>query len=69
MTASDPESAFGDAYEAQATAAPEHLDAFWMPFSANRQFKQKPRLLASASGMHYHSVDGREILDATAVPL
>ncbi|MFT3806423.1 aspartate aminotransferase family protein [Arenimonas sp.] len=65
MTASDTESALGDAYEAQAVAAPEHLDAFWMPFSANRQFKQKPRMLASASGMHYRSVDGREILDAT----
>ena len=61
---SDP-SHFGDAYEALATAQPEGMDAFWMPFSANRQFKQKPRLLASASGMHYKTVDGREILDAT----
>jgi beta-alanine--pyruvate transaminase len=42
------------------------VDAFWMPFTANRQFKAAPRLLASASGMHYRSVDGREILDATA---
>lgn len=49
-----------------ATTAPEHTDAFWMPFTANRQFKQSPRLLASASGMHYRSVDGREILDGTA---
>ncbi len=52
-------------YAAQATAQPEHLDAFWMPFSANRQFKSKPRLLASAKGMFYTSVDGREILDGT----
>jgi beta-alanine--pyruvate transaminase len=52
-------------YTAQATAQPEHLDAFWMPFSANRQFKSKPRLLASAKGMFYKSVDGREILDGT----
>jgi beta-alanine--pyruvate transaminase len=65
MTPSALSTAFGDAYEAQATALPEHLDAFWMPFSANRQFKQKPRLLASAAGMHYRSVDGREILDGT----
>jgi len=62
---SSPESSLGDAYEAQATAAPEHLDAFWMPFSANRQFKQHPRLLASASGMHYKTPEGREILDGT----
>jgi beta-alanine--pyruvate transaminase len=41
------------------------MDAFWMPFSANRQFKSHPRLMASASGMFYRSVDGREILDGT----
>jgi beta-alanine--pyruvate transaminase len=42
------------------------LDAYWMPFTANRQFKQAPRLLAAAKGMHYQSDDGREILDGTA---
>ncbi len=42
------------------------LDAFWMPFTANRQFKAKPRLLAKASGMHYWTSDGRQILDAVA---
>ena len=31
----------------------KNLDAYWMPFTANRQFKQAPRLLAKASGMHY----------------
>jgi len=45
---------------------PEKLDAFWMPFSANRQFKAAPRLLTGAKGMHYTSVDRRQILDATA---
>ncbi len=43
-----------------------NLDAFWMPFTANRQFKQNPRLLVSAKDMHYKSHDGREILDGTA---
>jgi beta-alanine--pyruvate transaminase len=38
----------------------------WMPFTANRQFKEKPRMLVSASGMHYTSDDGRRILDGTA---
>ena len=42
------------------------LDSFWMPFTANRQFKQAPRLLVSADGMHYKSHDGRTILDGTA---
>ena len=37
-----------------------------MPFTANRQFKTRPRLLASASGMYYRDVDGNEVLDATA---
>ncbi|HTV52154.1 MAG TPA: aspartate aminotransferase family protein [Steroidobacteraceae bacterium] len=40
------------------------LDAFWMPFTANRQFKAKPRLLARASGMHYFTPEGKQILDA-----
>jgi beta-alanine--pyruvate transaminase len=56
----------GAFYEQQATSTPEAMGAFWMPFSANRQFKQKPRMLASAKGMHYRSTDGREILDGTA---
>jgi len=42
------------------------LDAFWMPFTANRQFKKAPRLLARASGMHYWDDQGRQILDAVA---
>ena len=42
------------------------LSAFWMPFTANRQFKNGPRLLVSAKGMHYTSHDGRQILDGTA---
>ena len=53
-------------YAEQATAMPASLEAFWMPFTANKQFKAAPRLLASASGMYYKSVDGREVLDATA---
>ena len=42
------------------------LDNFWMPFTANRQFKAKPRLLESAAGMYFTSDDGRQILDGTA---
>jgi beta-alanine--pyruvate transaminase len=42
------------------------LDAFWMPFTANRQFKADPRLLVAASDMHYTAHDGRQILDGTA---
>ena len=42
------------------------LASWWMPFTANRQFKGQPRLLAEARGMFYRSVDDREILDGTA---
>jgi beta-alanine--pyruvate transaminase len=45
---------------------PNDLNAFWMPFTANRQFKKAPRLLAGAKDMHYVTDDGRQILDATA---
>jgi beta-alanine--pyruvate transaminase len=53
---------------AQLTPALSHdaLDAFWMPFTANRQFKANPRLLARAQGMHYWTDDGREVLDGVA---
>ena len=47
-------------------AAPASMDAFWMPFTANRQFKKAPRMLAKASGMHYWTPEGRQILDACA---
>ncbi len=42
------------------------LDNFWMPFTANRQFKAAPRLLAAAEGMYYTDVDGNKVLDGTA---
>ena len=42
------------------------LDSFWMPFTGNRQFKAAPRLLSAASGMHYATPEGREVLDGTA---
>ena len=42
------------------------LEHFWMPFTANRQFKQAPRLLSGAKDMHYTTPDGRRILDGTA---
>ncbi|HVX82230.1 MAG TPA: aspartate aminotransferase family protein [Devosiaceae bacterium] len=46
--------------------APNDLNAFWMPFTANRQFKKAPRLFARAKDMHYWTTDGRQVLDGTA---
>jgi beta-alanine--pyruvate transaminase len=42
------------------------LDALWMPFTANKAFKARPRMLVAAQDMHYVSDDGRRILDGTA---
>ncbi|WP_034995196.1 aspartate aminotransferase family protein [Beijerinckia mobilis] len=45
---------------------PNDLEAYWMPFTANRAFKKSPRIVASAKDMHYYTTDGRPILDGTA---
>jgi beta-alanine--pyruvate transaminase len=42
------------------------LEPYWMPFTANRQFKAAPRIVVSAKDMHYVADDGRKILDGTA---
>ena len=46
--------------------APNDLNAFWMPFTANRQFKKNPRMFVGARDMHYTTSDGRQVLDGTA---
>ncbi|MDO5657059.1 MAG: aspartate aminotransferase family protein [Paracoccus sp. (in: a-proteobacteria)] len=46
--------------------APNDLRAYWMPFTANRQFKAAPRLFAAAQDMHFTTTDGRQVLDGTA---
>lgn len=43
-----------------------NLEAFWMPFTANRQFKKAPRMFVAAENMHYTTDDGRKVLDGTA---
>ena len=49
-----------------ASASDKPLDAFWMPFTPNRAFKQAPRLFVRAQGMHYFTAEGRRILDTLA---
>ncbi len=46
--------------------ATNNLEAFWMPYSANRQFKKAPRMLVRAEGMHYWNQEGRQLLDGTS---
>ncbi len=45
---------------------PNDLSAFWMPFTANRQFKKAPRMFVGAKDMHYTTSDGRQVLDGTS---
>jgi len=48
------------------TPMPNDLEALWLPFTPNRQFKHAPRMVARAKGVSYTTPDGREILDASA---
>ena len=40
------------------------VDAYWMPFTANRDFKQNPRVIVGAEGHYYLTDDGRRVYDA-----
>lgn len=48
------------------TIVPRSSRAFWMPFTAQRQFRDQPLLFIAAAGMHYTTSDGRQVLDAMA---
>jgi beta-alanine--pyruvate transaminase len=49
-----------------ATAVPNDLEAFWMPFTANRAFKARPRMVSRAKDMHYFTPEGKAVLDGAA---
>jgi beta-alanine--pyruvate transaminase len=53
-------------FDVQFEATPNNLEPFWMPFTWNRAFKRKPKLIAGASGMYYETPDRRQVLDGTA---
>ncbi len=41
----------------------DELNAHWMPFTGNRQFKKNPRMFVAAKGAYYTDADGRQIFD------
>jgi beta-alanine--pyruvate transaminase len=45
---------------------PNNLEPFWMPFTPNRAFKRRPRLITGAKDMHYIAADGRKVIDGSA---
>ncbi len=53
-------------FDVQFEATPNTLESFWMPFTWNREFKRKPKVITGAKDMHYTSDDGRQVLDGTA---
>jgi beta-alanine--pyruvate transaminase len=48
------------------TSSPNAIDAVWLPFTPNRQFKSQPRIIARGQGMYYYDPQGRELLDGLA---
>ena len=40
------------------------VESYWMPFTANRDYKRQPRIIVGAAGHHYLTEDGREVYDA-----
>ena len=50
----------------EAPLSREAMEAFWLPFTANRQFKANPRIFTGARGMYYTTADGRQVMDAMA---
>ncbi len=47
-------------------ATPNNLEAFWMPFTANRAFKADPRMVSRAKGVYYYTPEGKPVLDGAA---
>ncbi|MEM9688475.1 MAG: aspartate aminotransferase family protein [Pseudomonadota bacterium] len=43
--------------------ASEELEAYWMPFTANRDFKKEPRIITGAKGHHYTTAEGETVYD------
>jgi beta-alanine--pyruvate transaminase len=53
-------------HKTSAAAVPNDLAGFWMPFTANRAFKARPRMIARAKDMHYYTPEGKAVLDGAA---
>jgi len=43
---------------------PSAIESYWMPFTANRDYKKKPRVITEAQGHYYVTDDGRKLYDS-----
>ena len=46
------------------SASTPSVESYWMPFTANRDFRQQPRIIVGAQGHHYQTADGRTVYDS-----
>ena len=40
-----------------------NMDNHWLPFTPNRGFKEDPRVIVAADGIHFTTHDGRKVID------
>ena len=45
---------------------PNSLEEHWMPFTANRDFKENPRLITGAKGVYLQNHQGKTMIDASS---
>ena len=45
---------------------PNSLEEHWMPFTANQDFKESPRLMTNAAGVYYTDHHGNKLIDASS---
>ena len=43
-----------------------NLEHYWMPFTDNRRFKRKPKLVTAAKDMYFTTAEGKRVLDGLA---
>src|SRR6266404_5653000 len=43
-----------------------NLEHYWMPFTDNRRFKARPKLVVAAKDLHFTTAEGAQVLDGLA---
>ena len=50
----------------QQPSQPLDLEHYWMPYTNNRNFKLSPKMIVSAEGMYYTTIEVKKVLDGLA---
>ncbi len=43
-----------------------NMDAYWLPYTPNRYFKNKPKIMVAAKGIYYTDDHGRKLFDSAS---